>query len=54
MKDLGLEGRSFLTIHDFTPAEIAGLLDNAAELKAKQKAREPHKLLDGRAVAMTS
>ena len=52
MKDLDLEGRSFLTIHDFTPAEIVGLLDNAAELKARQKAREPHKLLEGRAVAM--
>jgi ornithine carbamoyltransferase len=52
MKDLGLEGRSFLTIHDFTPAEIAGLLDNAAELKAKQRAGQPHRLLEGRAVAM--
>ena len=52
MKDLGLEGRSFLTIHDFTPAEIVGLLDNAAELKAKQKAREPYRPLEGRAVAM--
>ena len=52
MKDLGLEGRSFLTIHDFTPAEIVGLLDNAAELKGKQKSREPYRPLEGRAVAM--
>lgn len=52
MKDLGLKGRSFLTVHDLTPAEVAGLLDNAADLKAKQKAGEPHRLLEGRAVAM--
>jgi ornithine carbamoyltransferase len=52
MKDLGLQGRSFLTIHDFTPAEVSGLLENAVELKAKQKAREPHKLLERRSVAM--
>ena len=52
MNDLGLTGRSFLTIHDFTPAEIGGLLDLAAELKAAQKAREPRELLAGRAVAM--
>jgi ornithine carbamoyltransferase len=50
--DLGLTGRSFLTIHDFTPAEVAGLLDLALELKALQKRREPHPLLAGRAVAM--
>jgi ornithine carbamoyltransferase len=49
---LALTGRSFLTIHDFTPAEITGLLDLAADLKAKQKARQPHAVLAGRAVAM--
>ena len=52
MPDLALTGRSFLTIHDFAPAEIVGLLDFASELKAKQKAGESHALLAGRAVAM--
>ncbi len=52
MNDLGLTGRSFLTLHDFTPQEVAGLLDLAAELKGRQKARAPHELLAGRAVAM--
>ncbi len=52
MKDLGLEGRSFLTIHDFTPAEITGLLDNAVEMKAALKAGVAQKPLAGRAVAM--
>ena len=52
MPDLALTGRSFLTIHDFAPAEIEGLLDFATELKTKQKAGESHELLAGRAVAM--
>ncbi len=50
--DLGLTGRDFLTIHDYAPAEIAGLLDLAAELKAAQKRAEPHPLLAGKAVGM--
>jgi ornithine carbamoyltransferase len=52
LSELDLTGRSFLTIHDFTPAEVVALLDLAAELKAAQKARQPHALLSGRAVAM--
>ncbi len=50
--DLGLTGRDFLTIHDYAPVEIAGLLDLAAELKAAQKRAEPHPLLAGKAVGM--
>ena len=49
---LDLTGRSFLTIHDFTPLEVTALLDLAAELKAAQKRREAHAVLAGRAVAM--
>ena len=49
---LGLKGRSFLTIHDYTPEQVAALLDLAAELKAMQKAGAPAPLLAGRAVAM--
>jgi ornithine carbamoyltransferase len=52
LSELDLTGRSFLTIHDFTPAEVCSLLDLATELKAAQKAREPHPVLTGRAVAM--
>ena len=52
MAELDLTGRSFLTIHDFTPAEVAALLDLAIELKTAQKRREPHALLAGRAVAL--
>ena len=34
---MNLHRRSFLNLTDFTPAEIAGLLDLAAELKAAKK-----------------
>ena len=47
-----LKGRNFLTLLDFTPEEIAYLLDLAADLKAKKKARVPHDTLRGRNVAL--
>ena len=50
--ELDLTGRSFLTIHDFAPAEIGALLELAADLKAAQKRREQVHLLPGRAVAL--
>lgn len=52
ISELALTGRSFLTIHDFTPAEIGALLDLATDMKAMQKAGQAHKVLEGRAVAM--
>ncbi|HJW76772.1 MAG TPA: ornithine carbamoyltransferase, partial [Thermoleophilia bacterium] len=50
--ELGLKGTSFLTMHHHTPAQIARLLDLAAEIKALSKAGAEPKLLDGRSVAM--
>ena len=47
-----LKGRNFLTLLDFTPEEIAYLLDLAADLKAKKKARVPHDTLRGRNIAL--
>ena len=35
---MNLKGKNFLTLLDFTPEQITGLLDLAAELKAKKKA----------------
>jgi ornithine carbamoyltransferase len=52
ISELDITGRSFLTIHDFSPAEVVALLDLATELKDAQKRREPHAVLAGRAVAM--
>lgn len=37
---MSLKGRSFLTLLDFTPAEIEEFIDLAADLKAKKKAGE--------------
>jgi len=52
LSELDLTGRSFLTIHDFTPAEVTALLDLATELKDVRRRRVPHAFVEGRAVAM--
>ena len=49
---LNMKNRSFLKLLDYTPAEIAGLIDLAMELKAKKKAGVPHKLCEGKNVAL--
>lgn len=52
LSELDLTGRSFLTIHDYSPAEVVSLLDLADALKDAQRRRAPHAVLEGRAVAM--
>ena len=49
---MNLEGRSFLTLLDFTPEEISYLLDLAADLKAKKKAKIAHRIHEGKNVAL--
>ena len=49
---MDLVGHDFLTLFDFTPAEIGYLLDLAAELKAKKRAGIPHDTLRGKNVAL--
>ena len=49
---MDFKGKDFLKLLDFTPDEITALLDLAAELKAKKKAGIPHKLCDGKSVAL--
>ena len=49
---MDLKGKSFLKLLDFTPAEIAGLLDLAAELKEKKKAGVSHRLCQGKNIAL--
>lgn len=44
--------KDFLSIADFTPKEIWALWDLAKELKAKQKAGEPHPYLQGKTLGM--
>ncbi len=49
---MNLKGRSFLKLLDFTPEEISGLLELAADLKAKKNAGIPHKLCEGKNIAL--
>ena len=49
---MDLKGRSFLKLLDYTPEEIEGLLDLAAELKAQKKAGIPHRLHEGKNIAL--
>ncbi len=52
VNDMSLKGRSFLKLLDFTPEEIQSLIDLAIELKAKKKAGIPHKLCEGKNIAL--
>jgi len=44
--------RDFISLDDWSPAEVAALLKDAADLKAKQKAGVPHLLLPGKTLAL--
>ena len=47
-----LKNKNFLKLLDFTPEQICGLLDLAAELKAKKKAGIAHRLCEGKSIAL--
>ena len=47
-----LKNRNFLKLLDFTPEEMGYLLDLAADLKAKKKAGIPHRMCEGKSVAL--
>ncbi len=47
-----LSGRNFLKLLDFTPEEIQYLIDLSADLKAKKKAHEPHRYLEGKNIVL--
>ena len=49
---MNLKGRDFLKLLDFTPEEIGGLIDLAAELKDKKKKGIPHAELCGKNIAL--
>ncbi len=49
---MDLKGRDFLKLLDYTPEEITYLLDLAADLKAKKKAGIPHRMCEGKNVAL--
>jgi ornithine carbamoyltransferase len=47
-----LKGRDFLRVNDWAPDELALVLDHADRLKARQRERVPHRLLEGRSLGM--
>ena len=49
---MSLKGRNFLKLLDFTPDEINELLDLAAELKAQKKSGVPHRMFEGKSIAL--
>ena len=49
---MDLKGRNFLKLLDYSPEEIAGLVELAAELKAKKKQGVAHDTLRGKNIAL--
>ena len=49
---LNLTNKSFLKLLDLTPEEISGLIDLAADFKAKKKSGIPHRLCEGKSIAL--
>ena len=49
---MSLYQKSFLKLLDFSPADITALLDMAAELKRQKKAGIPHRLCEGKSIAL--
>ena len=52
MTDSKLKGRDFLKLLDFEPSEIEYLIELASELKAQKKKGIPHKLHEGKNIAL--
>ena len=49
---MNFKGRHFLKLLDYTPAEIEYLLQLSAELKEKKKKGIPHRLCEGKNIAL--
>ncbi len=49
---LGLKGKDFLKLLDLSSEQIGGLVDLAADLKQKKKAGIPHRLCEGKNIAL--
>ena len=49
---INLKGKDFLKLLDFTSEEIEYLIDLAAELKVKKKSNIPHKMCEGKNIAL--
>jgi ornithine carbamoyltransferase len=49
---VSMKGRSFVSVADFSAEEIWDVWQLAAQLKMKQKTGEPHRILEGKQLAM--
>ena len=49
---MDLKNKHFLKLLDFTPAEIEYLLTLSADLKARKKAGIPHRMCEGKSIAL--
>ena len=49
---VSLKNQSFLKLLDLTPEQIGGLIDLAADFKAKKKAGIPHRLCEGKNIVL--
>ncbi len=49
---LNLKGRDFLSLHDFTPGEVASVIELAGEMKEKQQRNVPHRFLQGKTLGL--
>ena len=49
---MDLKGKDLLKLLDLSPEEIGGLIDLAAKLKAEKKAGIPHRLCEGKQIAL--
>jgi ornithine carbamoyltransferase len=49
---VSMKGRSFVSVADFSTEEIWNVWELAAQLKSRVKAGEPHRLLEGKQLAM--
>ena len=52
MGSINLKGKSFLTLLDFSPEEIAFMLDSAAEFKKLKQEGKSHRIHEGKNVAL--
>ncbi len=49
---MNFKGKDFLKLLDYTPEEISYLIDLAADFKAKKKAGIPHRVCEGKNIAL--
>ena len=49
---MNFKGKSFLKLLDFTPEEITYLIDLAAKLKDEKKRGVPHRICEGKSIAL--